>query len=62
LTADQVAVRNLPEVFDARRGELRLTHCPALPAPAYRLRLVGMNVFEPAARHAVSGEIFVLMP
>jgi hypothetical protein len=61
LTADQVAVRNLPEVVDAR-GELRLTYCPALPAPAYRLRLVGLNVFDPAARHAVSEEIFVLMP
>lgn len=58
---EQIRVRNLGETFNSTTGELRFSYCPTLPADAYRLRLVGINVFD-TSRHAVSKEIFVTMP
>lgn len=58
---ESVTVRDLRKVFDAARGEVHISHCPALPSSAYRLRLVGINVFD-AARHAVSPEVVVHVP
>ncbi len=61
VAGQQIIVRNLGETFDSARGELRFSYCPQTPAPTYRLRLVGINVFD-TSRHAVSPEVFVEMP
>ncbi|MDL2285608.1 hypothetical protein LJB93_02555 [Desulfovibrio sp. OttesenSCG-928-F07] len=57
----QIRVRSLGESFDSNKGELKFNYCPQVPAPAFRLRLVGVNVFD-TSRHAVSQEMFVQMP
>lgn len=61
MVKEQIPVRDLNQVFDAAKGELRFSHCPRIKAPAYRLRLVGINVYD-ASRHAVSPVKYIEMP
>lgn len=61
LVKEQIPVQNLAKLFDQSKGELRFSHCPRQKAPAYRLRLVGLNMFD-TARHAVSPVKYVEMP
>lgn len=58
---ENIQIRNLGETFNSTTGELRFSYCPTIPAEAYRLRLVGINIFD-TSRHAVSKEVFVTMP
>jgi hypothetical protein len=61
IVKEQIEVRDLGESFNQERGELRFSHCPRVAAPAYRLRLVGVNIFD-TSRHAVSSVKYVEIP
>lgn len=60
LVQEQIRVERLNKVFDQNRGELRFSHCPRQKAPAYRLRLVGINIYD-TSRHAVSPVKYIEM-
>lgn len=61
LVKDRSEVPDLNKVFNPATGELRFSYCPRVPAPAYRLRLVGINIYD-TSRHAVSPVKYVEMP
>ena len=56
---EKISLDYLGGIFDAGKGEIRFIHCPQVPA--YRMRLTGINVFEPS-RLVHSMEISVPMP
>lgn len=58
---EQIQVDDLNKAFNAATGELRLSHCPRVRAPAYRLRLVGINIYD-TSRHAISPVYYIEMP
>lgn len=58
---EQVQVPDLNKSFNSTTGELRFSYCPRVQAPAYRLRLVGVNIYD-TSRHAVSPVKYVEMP
>lgn len=58
---EQIQVPDLSNAFDQNSGELRFSHCPRDKAPAYRLRLVGTNIYD-NTRHAVSPVKYIEMP
>lgn len=58
---EQIQVPELAKIFNQNTGELKFSHCPRVKARAYRLRLVGVNVFD-TSRHAVSPVKYVEMP
>lgn len=58
---EQVRVPELNKAFNPATGELRFSYCPRAQAPAYRLRLVGVNIYD-TSRHAVSPVKYVEMP
>ena len=61
IVKEQIELRDLNKLFDQAKGELRFSHCPRVKAPAYRLRLVGVNIYD-TSRHAVSPVKYVEMP
>lgn len=61
IVKEQVELKDLAKAFNQSKGELRFSHCPRVKAPAYRLRLVGINIYD-SSRHAVSPVKYVEMP
>lgn len=58
---EQIRVPELAKAFNQSTGELKFSHCPRVKAKAYRLRLVGINIYD-TSRHAVSPVKFIEMP
>lgn len=58
---EQIKVPDLNKAFNQNTGELRFSHCPRVKAKAYRLRLVGINIYD-TSRHAVSPVKYLEMP